>query len=74
MKKAEGIQSNLNSGKFLRVNGRIDVEDRGSLLVARIDGGPHALFDAALVKQLKELVDRADSDPDYLTLFPQPRK
>jgi enoyl-CoA hydratase/carnithine racemase len=63
MKKVEAIQNNLNSGKSLRVNGHIDVEDRGPVLVARIDGGSHALFDAALVKQLKELVDRADSDP-----------
>src|SRR6266542_3770554 len=63
MKKVEATQNNLNSGKSLRINGHIDVEDRGPVLVARIDGGPHALFDAALVKQLKELVDRADSDP-----------
>jgi hypothetical protein len=33
--------------------GHIDVEERGAVLVARIDGGPHALFDAALAKQLK---------------------
>ena len=44
--------------------GHIDVEERGTVLVARIDGGPHALFDAALTKQLKELVDRADRDPN----------
>jgi predicted house-cleaning NTP pyrophosphatase (Maf/HAM1 superfamily) len=41
MKKVEAIQNNLNSGKSLRVNGHIDVEDRGPVLVARIDGGPH---------------------------------
>src|SRR5215213_1808035 len=41
------------------------VENHGPrVLVARIDGGPHALFDAAIAKQLKELVDRADRDPD----------
>src|SRR5215212_8242611 len=41
------------------------VEKHGpKVLVARIDGGPHALFDAALTQQLKELVDRADRDPD----------
>src|SRR5438552_9436993 len=41
------------------------VENHGpSVLVARIDGGPHALFDAAIAEQLKELVDRADRDPD----------
>lgn len=34
------------------------------VLVARIDGGPHALFDAKIAKQLKELVDRADRDPN----------
>src|SRR5438132_4213495 len=47
-----------------RCCGHIDVENHGAVLVARIDGGPHALFDAALTKQLKELVDRADRDPD----------
>jgi enoyl-CoA hydratase/carnithine racemase len=45
-------------------DGHIDIEDRGPVLVARIDGGPHALFDAALTKQLKGLVDRADRDPN----------
>jgi enoyl-CoA hydratase/carnithine racemase len=44
--------------------GHIDIETRGPVLVARIDGGPHALFDAALVGQLKALVDRADKDPN----------
>jgi enoyl-CoA hydratase/carnithine racemase len=44
--------------------GHIAVEGHGGVLVARIDGGPHALFDAAITKQLKELVDRADRDPD----------
>ena len=47
-----------------RTDGHIDVENHGAVLVARIDGGPHALFDAALTKQLKELVDRADRDPN----------
>jgi enoyl-CoA hydratase/carnithine racemase len=47
-----------------RADGHIDVENHGAVLVARIDGGPHALFDAALTKQLKELVDRADRDPN----------
>src|SRR6266700_6200861 len=45
-------------------DGHIDVENHGAVLVARIDGGPHALFDAAIAKQLKVLVDRADRDPD----------
>lgn len=57
------LQNNLNGSKSLRVNGHIEVEARGPVLVARIDGGPHALFDAALVDQLKNLVDRADRDP-----------
>src|SRR5207247_174553 len=47
-----------------RAHGHIDVENHGAVRVARIDGGPHALFDAALTKQLKELVDRADRDPN----------
>ncbi|WP_069760561.1 enoyl-CoA hydratase/isomerase family protein [Streptomyces sp. LUP47B] len=44
--------------------GHIAVEGRAGVLVARIDGGPHALFDPEITKQLKELVDRADRDPD----------
>jgi hypothetical protein len=31
-----------------QADGHIDVENHGAVLVARIDGGPHALFDAAL--------------------------
>ena len=41
--------------------GHIAVEGRAGVLVARIDGGPHALFDPEIAKQLKELVDRADA-------------
>lgn len=44
--------------------GRIDVEDHGAILVAHLDGGPLALFDATMARQLKALVDRADRDPD----------
>src|SRR5437660_11758763 len=47
-----------------RTDGHIDVENHGAVLVAPTDGGRHALFDAALPKQLKELVDRADRDPN----------
>jgi enoyl-CoA hydratase/carnithine racemase len=44
--------------------GRILVEGHTGVLVARLDGGPHALFDAEMADQLKELVHRADRDPD----------
>ncbi|KZX22559.1 enoyl-CoA hydratase/isomerase family protein [Rathayibacter tanaceti] len=47
-----------------RPDGHLDIDDRGAVLVARIDGGPHALFDVAIARELKELVDRADRDPD----------
>ena len=43
--------------------GHIALEGDGGVLVARLDGGPHALFDASMAKELKELVDRADRDP-----------
>ena len=62
------MKSNLSATGASRtqsnVNGHIDVESRGAVLIAHINGGPHALFDAALTKQLKELVDRADRDPN----------
>lgn len=44
--------------------GHIDVETRGPVLIATLDGGPHALFDVSMARQLKELVDRADRDPE----------
>ena len=44
--------------------GHIAVEGTAGVLIARIDGGTNALFDAAITKQLKELVDRVDRDPN----------
>ena len=58
------MQSKMNGGKSTQPNGNINTENHGAILVARIDGGPHALFDAEIAKQLKVLVDRADRDPN----------
>src|SRR6266542_2162575 len=58
------MKTATSNGTATRTGGHIKVEDRGAILVAHIDGGPHALFDAALTKQLKELVDRVDRDPN----------
>lgn len=58
------FQDGKKKSDAARISGHIDVEAHGPVLVARIDGGPHALFDAALVDQLKELVNRADKDPN----------
>jgi len=46
------------------VRGNLDIEDRGAVLVARIDGGPLGLFGNDIAEQLDALVDRADADPD----------
>jgi enoyl-CoA hydratase len=43
--------------------GRIDVEDRGAVLIARVDGGPLGLFGRDIAEQLEQLVRRADDDP-----------
>ena len=43
--------------------GRLDVENRGAVLIVRVDGGPRGLFGLDLAQQLEELVDRVDSDP-----------
>lgn len=56
--------SNNPNNNATRTSGHIDIEAHGQVLIARIDGGPHAVFDASLVKQLKDLVDRADRDPN----------
>lgn len=45
------------------VRGNLEIEDRGTVLVARIDGGPLGLFGNDIAEQLDALVDRADRDP-----------
>jgi len=45
------------------VRGNLEIEDRGAVLVVRIDGGPLGLFGNEIAEQLDVLVDRADSDP-----------
>ena len=45
------------------MDNRLEVEDRGAVLVVRVDGGPHSLFGVDIANQLDELVDRVDGDP-----------
>jgi enoyl-CoA hydratase len=40
-----------------------EIEDRGAVLIVRVDGGPHALFGREIANHLDELVDRVDHDP-----------
>ncbi|MBN7304459.1 enoyl-CoA hydratase/isomerase family protein [Mycobacteroides abscessus subsp. bolletii] len=47
-----------------QVRGDLVIEDRGAVLVARVDGGPHSLFGVQIANQLEALVERADRDPD----------
>ena len=52
------------------VRGNLEIEDRGSVLVARVDGGPLGLFGNDIAEQLDALVDRADGDPNiYAVIF-----
>ncbi|MBJ8341235.1 enoyl-CoA hydratase/isomerase family protein [Antrihabitans sp. YC3-6] len=46
------------------VRGNLLIEDRGAILLARIDGGPLGLFGNDIAEQLDALVDRADVDPN----------
>ena len=43
--------------------GRLEVEDRGAVLIVRVAGGPHGLFGLDIANQREELVDRVDRDP-----------
>ncbi|MDX3452134.1 enoyl-CoA hydratase/isomerase family protein [Streptomyces sp. ME02-8801-2C] len=43
--------------------GQLEIEDRGAVLVVRIDGGPHQVFGLDLAHQLDRLVTRVDRDP-----------
>ncbi|MEE1831831.1 enoyl-CoA hydratase/isomerase family protein [Streptomyces sp. SP17KL33] len=43
--------------------GRLTIEDRGAVLIVRVDGGPHQEFGLDISHQLDRLVARADRDP-----------
>jgi enoyl-CoA hydratase len=45
------------------VRGSLEIDDRGAVLVARVDGGPLGLFGNDIAEQVGALVDRADRDP-----------
>jgi enoyl-CoA hydratase/carnithine racemase len=57
-------RSTSNAAGHNAVAGHIIIEGEAGVLVARLHGGPHALFDPEMARQLEELVDRADRDPD----------
>jgi enoyl-CoA hydratase/carnithine racemase len=42
----------------------LEIEERGTTLIVRINGGKHALFDQEITAQLGKLVDKADKDPN----------
>lgn len=44
--------------------GHLEIEDRGAVLIVRLDGGPHHVFGLDIANQLDELVDRVDRDPN----------
>ena len=45
------------------MSGHLEIEDRGAVLIVRVDGGQHSLFGLDIANQLEELVDRVDRDP-----------
>jgi enoyl-CoA hydratase len=52
------VEAMTHNGK-----GHLEVEDRGTVLIVRVDGGPHGVFGADIAEQLEKLVDRVDRDP-----------
>ena len=42
----------------------LEIEEHGTTLIVRINGGKHALFSPDIATQLGKLVDRADKDPN----------
>ena len=44
-------------------NSHLEIEDRGAILIVRVDGGPHSLFGVDIANELDELVGRVDRDP-----------
>jgi enoyl-CoA hydratase/carnithine racemase len=45
------------------MSGHLEIEDRGAVLLVRVDGGQHSLFGLEIANQLEEFVDRIDGDP-----------
>ena len=45
-------------------NTGLEIDERGTTLIVRINGGKHALFSQDIATQLGKLVDRADKDPN----------
>ncbi|MFD4510877.1 enoyl-CoA hydratase/isomerase family protein [Streptomyces sp. NPDC058457] len=43
--------------------GRLEIENRGAVLIVRVDGGPHQVFGLDIANQLDKLLDRVDRDP-----------
>jgi enoyl-CoA hydratase/carnithine racemase len=43
--------------------GHLEIEDRGAVLIVRVDGGPHGLFGLEIANRIEEFVDRVDRDP-----------
>ncbi|MER7690471.1 enoyl-CoA hydratase/isomerase family protein [Streptomyces sp. NPDC097610] len=44
--------------------GYLEIEDRGAVLIVRVDGGPHQVFGLDIANQVDALVDRVDRDPN----------
>jgi enoyl-CoA hydratase/carnithine racemase len=44
-------------------NNHLNIENHGSVLVVRVDGGPHSLFGIDAANELDGFVDRVDRDP-----------
>src|SRR5246127_5039275 len=42
----------------------LEIEDRGAVLIVRVDGGPHSLFGLDIANELDALVSRVDRDPN----------
>ena len=42
----------------------LEIDERGTTLIVRINGGKHALFSQDIATQLGKLVDSADKDPN----------
>ena len=45
-------------------NTGLEIDEHGTTLIVRINGGKHALFSQDIAAQLGKLVDRADKDPN----------
>ena len=59
-----GADRGLGAGDAQADKTGLEIQEHGTTMIVRINGGKHALLSPDMATQLGKLVDRADKDPN----------